>query len=95
MPPNVSTNCTMTCAMVSLVRRYATADSRRNQTVSQVSGMKPVSTHERQRPVEQQHPGSDQQQREHRGDQRSRPSSNRSEIESTSETCREMTRPEV
>ena len=95
IPPNVSTNCTMTRAMASLVRRYARADSRRNHAVSQASGIKPTST---TRPSCQSRssmlvPTSNRVKMAAMSE--SRPSSNRSDIESMSEVCREMTRPEV
>jgi hypothetical protein len=95
MPPKVSTNCTMTWAIVSRVCRYATADSRRNQAVSQISGPKPASTTRASGQSSSNIPAPTSSSEKTADTSESRPSSNRSEMESMSETWREMTRPEV
>ncbi len=85
----------MTSAMASLVRRYARADSRRNQVVSQVSGMKPASTTRPSCQSRSSMPVPTSSRAKMAAISESSPSSNRSEIDSMSEVCLEMTRPEV
>ena len=85
----------MTSAMASLVRRYARADSRRNQTVSQISGTKPASTTRPSFQSSSSMPVPTSSRVKMAAISESSPSSNRSEMDSTSEVCLEMTRPEV